>query len=117
MCQPEPAQHTPDGGTMQVEIKGFGQLSHQLIERDLALEREASGHPRQLAVSAIITLSPHDQSSGLAPQIHQIVDEFRRHTKVPGRLSVPVTIVAIGHHPGSRFCLMWVAHMKSLYLP
>ena len=84
---------------------GLGQCRGQFIKRDLAPGRHARldpiGHGRQLAVSAAIPLPPRCQRSGLAPQLHQIVDELRRHTKVPRCLAVPVAIIDICSNPRS----------------
>ncbi len=103
--QPQTAQDPPDGATVDDEAMGLGQFRGQFIKRDLAPGRHARLNPirhrRQLTVSAAIALPPRRQRSGLAPQLHQIVDELRRHTKVPRRLTVPVALIDIGNNSRS----------------
>ena len=65
VCQSEPAQHPPHGGTVDGNAVGLGQFCHQFIKRDLAFGRdtrlEPTGHPRQLPMSAAIALPLRSQ--------------------------------------------------------
>ena len=60
MRQSEATQNPPDSATMNVDTVGLGQLSYQLIQRDLALGGDArvdpTGHSGQLSMSAAIAL-------------------------------------------------------------
>lgn len=117
MTQSETPQNTPDGGTVDVDAMRLSQLGHEFIKRDPAFGRDTglkpAGHVHQLAMSAAVALSPRCQTSGLASQLYQIIDEFWRHPKVPSRLTVPVTFVHVADDPATKLYWMWLAHLKS----
>jgi hypothetical protein len=117
MAQSEPPQNAPDGGAVDVDAMGFSQLGYEFIKRDPAFGRDAgfepTGHVHQLAMSAAIALSPRCQTSGLAPQLHQIIDELRRYPKMPSRLTVSVTFVHVADNPATKLYWMWLAHLTS----
>jgi hypothetical protein len=69
---------------------------------DFALGNDTGLNPasqaRQFAVIAAIALAARCQRTGLASQFDELVDEFRRHSKVPRRLPVSVTVVDVIKH-------------------
>jgi hypothetical protein len=117
MGQSETPQNAPDGGTVDIDAMRLSQLGHEFIKRDPAFGHDAgfepADHVHQLAMSAAIALSPRCQTSGLAPQLHQIIDEFRRHPKMPSRLTMSVSFVHIADDPATKLHWMWLAHLKS----
>ena len=117
MAQSEPPQNAPNGGTVHGDAMRLSQFGHEFIKRDPAFGRDAglepAGHVHQLAMSAAIALSPRCQTSGLAPQLHQVIDELRRHPKMLSRLTVSVTFVHVADNPATKLCWMWLAHLKS----
>lgn len=117
MGQSEPPQNAPDGGAVNIDAMRLSQFGHEFIKRDPAFGRDAglepAGHVHQLAMSAAIALSPRCQTSGLAPQLHQIIDELRRYPKMPSSLTVSVTFVHVADDPGPKLYWMWLAHLKS----
>lgn len=80
MAQAETPQNAPDGGAVHIEAMRFRQFGPKFIKRDPAFGRDAgfepAGHAHPLAVTAAIALSPGCQTSGLAPQLHQVIDDF-----------------------------------------
>lgn len=118
MAQSEPPQNAPNGGTVHGDAVGSVQFDHQFVERDLALSGdtclEPIGYACQLPLSAAIALPLGRQQPGLASQLHQIVDEFGRYPKVPGRLAMSVAFVHIGHDPPPKLHWMWLAHQTPI---
>ena len=117
MGQSETPQNAPDGGAVDIDAMRLSQFGHEFIKRDPAFGRDAglepTGHVHQLAMSAAIALSPRRQTSGLAPQLHQIIDELRRYPKMPSRLTVSVTFVHVADNPATKLYWMWLAHLTS----
>jgi hypothetical protein len=114
VCQPEPAQHPLDSGTVHGDVVGSVQFDHQFVERDLALfgdtRLEPIGYAGELVMSPTIALPPRPQQPSLAPQLHQIVNEFGRHSKVPRHLAMPVAFIHIRDTPRLKLHWMWLAH-------
>ena len=102
MRHSEASQQAPHGDAMDVNSMRLSQFGHQFVERDFALGSDAglnpASQPRQFAVTTTIALAARCQRTGLAPQFDEFVDEFRRHSKVPRRLAVSVTLVDVIKH-------------------
>lgn len=92
MAEPKPMEKTADIGAVH-DNAALGELHAQFIQCHVAILRQALADPIAMSVELAATqmaLPPRRQRSGRPFELHQIVDETRRHAKVPGRC--PVTV-------------------------
>ena len=113
MAEAKPVQPSADRTTMHRYAMNRGHLHHDLIQRQVALDRQPRAQPvvagRKLA-HGTVALRPQRKRPGLSLQDHKIVDEFRRHKEVPPSLAVPMTRLDKGDDPTTKFNRMRFFH-------
>lgn len=88
-------EKTADIGAVH-EDAAASQFHAQLVQRQLAILRQALAHPCIMGIqfaATQMTLPPGRKRSGRAFQDHQIVHKTRRYAEVPSRLSMAMALL------------------------
>lgn len=104
MAEAQPVQPSADGPAMRRHAMHGGKLGHDPVQRQVPLGRQPLAHPvdtgGQLALG-MVALDLRSKTPGHALQDHHVVHEARRHTEVPRRLTMPMTLLDKSDHPAA----------------
>lgn len=96
MADAKPVQPFADRSAMHAHAVGGVQLGADLIQRQVALDRQTIPHPTrvggQLALGMIALFSRH-KAPAFALQDHLVIDELRRNPEVPRRFTMPAPLL------------------------
>ena len=95
MAEPQAAQQTADIRAMDRNAP-IAKLHAKLIQRQIAILLKPLAHPSTMRVqlaAANMSLPPRRQRTGLAFQLHHVVNEARRHPEMPRGSAVAVAFL------------------------
>ncbi len=120
MAETEPVQPSADRSAMHRHTMRCSYFSHDLVQRQVTLDSQPLAQPTvergELALG-MIALRFGQQGTARALQTDRIVHKARRHSKVPGRLTMPVPLFNARYHAASQIDRMWLTHSDPPYLP
>lgn len=99
MAEPEAVEPTADRGSVHHDAVKARQFQAQLIQGQITPLRQTPAPPImqsvQLARPPQIALRFRQKRARFPAKLDHVVDEFRRHTEMPGRLPVTMPFVNI----------------------
>ena len=106
-------QPAPDRGAMHRHAMNRGQFHHDLVQRQIALDRQPVAHPtikgRELAIAAMALALRH-QPAAFALQDHHVIHEFRRNPEVTRGLAMAVAFRHKRNNSAEKLHRMWFTH-------
>lgn len=112
-------QPPADRAAMHRHAMRGGQFGHDLVQRQIPLERQPIAQPAavrgQLALG-MITLRLRRKPAARALEDHHVVHKARRNPKVPRCLAMPMTLFDKRDDPAPQLDRMWLAHSDPPYL-
>lgn len=90
-------------------------FGNQLINREIAFLVDSPFEPvpygGELPMIAAMALALGRKRTGLAFQLHHVIDELDRHAKVRGRSTVRVALINKVNNSPTKLNRMWFAHI------
>ena len=109
MAEAKPVQPFADRTAMHAHSVHHRQLSHDLVQRQVALHRQPVPQPAsvggQLAL-CVIALSQRGKAAAVTLQDHHVVHEPRRNPEVPRSLPMPMTFLNKRDHAAAQLYRM-----------
>ena len=115
MAEAKPVQPFADRAAMRRKAMNRREFGHDLVQRQAALDRDPLPQPCGIGGEfawRAVALRLRRKAPLLALEDHHVVHEAWRHPEVPCCLSMPVTFLDKGDHPGPQFHRMWLAHSE-----